>query len=208
MKVKELILNIIAKSIFLVIGIVLFVVVLYIQKRSDKSLSFEKTDARIISSEVIMGTDSDGNIDYFPSVSYEYMAGGKQYTSTSISMFEEGDRTKQWAESVAGRYPVGKEVTAYYDPVNPQEAVLQPGIDAGIVTFMYAVSLIVIAAGILVFFLVPSPWQKQKKINERVRTMLPLTTRPSVCMQCKKENPPGINICRFCGSPDLKEITL
>lgn len=58
-----------------------------------------------------------------PSVGYEYTVDGRRFSGDRISLAEiipESD-----IESTLDRYPVGKQVTVYYDPANPKKAVLE-----------------------------------------------------------------------------------
>lgn len=58
-----------------------------------------------------------------PSVGYEYTVNGKRFSGDRISLAEiipESD-----IESTLDRYPVGKEVTVYYNPADPRQSVLE-----------------------------------------------------------------------------------
>lgn len=61
-------------------------------------------------------------------VTYGYDVAGVSYSSDQVSM---GARTSSsvgaMEQSIVRRYPVGKTVTVYYDPVNPSQAVLERG---------------------------------------------------------------------------------
>lgn len=59
----------------------------------------------------------------YPAVTYEFSVKGRHYTGERISLAEiipESD-----IESILERYPVGAEVTAYYNPQNPSQTVLE-----------------------------------------------------------------------------------
>ena len=56
-------------------------------------------------------------------IRYQYTVGDVKYTSNAI------DATKRlyYPYDVAARYPEGKEVVVYYNPIKPSEAVIEPG---------------------------------------------------------------------------------
>jgi ribosomal protein L40E len=211
MKIIKVLIRMIGKFVFLISGMALLWVTLYIHTSGHKSRSWEKTDGIIISSSYFEKKDDEDRWFFYPSVSYSYTAGGKEYVSDKITLLSRAFDTEGQVKNFIRPYPAGKNVTVYYDPQTPQNAVLKTGTEGGILFCMYFWTIIVLGVGILLFFLVPSPVRERKMKelhNRRLAEKLPLTTKRSICLQCKKENPPGINRCTFCGSVDLKEITL
>jgi hypothetical protein len=57
-------------------------------------------------------------------VVYAYDVGGAEYTSTIKSRYP----SQQGADEFLARYPVDKPLTVYYDPEDPERAVLERGI--------------------------------------------------------------------------------
>lgn len=89
--------------------------------------SWQRTTGRVTRSEVRAQKRRD--MDEFektrslPFVGYEYVVDGKRFSGNRISLAEiipESD-----IESTLDRYPVGAEVTVYYDPADPRKAVLE-----------------------------------------------------------------------------------
>ncbi|MBN2533018.1 MAG: DUF3592 domain-containing protein [Spirochaetales bacterium] len=205
-----LLLRILGKFIFLVVGIIFLCIVIFVHTSSLQTFSWEITDGLILSASIIQRLDSDNQIEYYPEVSYSYSIEGKEYRSTRISLFQVGNGTKSEAATIVNRYPTGKNITVYYDPQNPGNAVLVRGISPFVMTILYILVVIVLAAGIIAAIMVPlsSRERKIRKIrNKALSSKLPPTTKPSTCLQCGKENPAGVTLCSFCGSVDLKEIT-
>jgi hypothetical protein len=71
----------------------------------------------------------DTEVTNEPRVEYEYQVGGKTYRNQRITI---GEKTSEYElEEILARYPVGAAVTVYYDPSNPQTAVLERDIFNG-----------------------------------------------------------------------------
>jgi hypothetical protein len=64
----------------------------------------------------------DTNVTNEPRVEYEYTVAGKKYRGRRIDL---GEKTSSYElESILDRYPLGMAVTVYYDPADPNTAVL------------------------------------------------------------------------------------
>ncbi len=59
----------------------------------------------------------------YPAVTYEYIVKGRRYTGDRISLAESIPESD--IEPTLERYPVGAEVTVYYNPNNPNQSVLE-----------------------------------------------------------------------------------
>lgn len=91
--------------------------------------SWQSTEGKIlisrVSSELRAG---DRTSSLTPHIRYEYMANGSRYESTNIQTEEISTNDQDQVEKTISQYPVGKKVTAYYNPEKPSQAVLSPGI--------------------------------------------------------------------------------
>ncbi len=65
---------------------------------------------------------------YLAAIDYEYQVGGKSYRSNRIAY--EGQNRNQTV-ALLNRYPKGKSVEVFYDPDDPEEAVLERGMKKG-----------------------------------------------------------------------------
>jgi hypothetical protein len=64
-----------------------------------------------------------------PNVQYEFMAAGQKQRGNRITI---GEKTSVYElEGLLSRYPVGKEVTVYFDPAHPAQAVLERDLPMG-----------------------------------------------------------------------------
>jgi len=66
---------------------------------------------------------------YYPAITYEYCVSGKTYSGRRIMLMGSGlaEGNKAHARLVCRRYPEGKVVDVYYDPADPEIAVLERG---------------------------------------------------------------------------------
>ena len=74
------------------------------------------------------GSGESDSISYGPAVSFDYEVRGQTYRSHQISssgFISNADQSR--AERKANEYPVGSQVTVYYDPDDPEFGVLEPG---------------------------------------------------------------------------------
>jgi hypothetical protein len=71
----------------------------------------------------------DSDVTNEPLVEYSYKAGNRTYRSRRITI---GEKTSEHElEAILERYPVGAEVTVYYDPAKPKNAVLERDLPMG-----------------------------------------------------------------------------
>jgi hypothetical protein len=78
---------------------------------------------------VSQGSGNDASTLRF---SYDYEASGRRYTSSAV-VYSHRLLNGDWApwepgpREVTRKYPVGTEVTVYYDAFTPSDAILEPG---------------------------------------------------------------------------------
>jgi hypothetical protein len=135
--------SIFSMGIFLLIGVGLTIWGWTILQNARASASWPTADGVVMRSEVTRSTDSEGGDSYSPEVTYSYNVNNTNFVNDMIKFGENSYSSRRKADEIAGNYPVGKNVTVYYDPEKPERSVLEPGVSAG--------SFIVIGIG--VFFI-------------------------------------------------------
>jgi hypothetical protein len=100
------------------------------RQKADASQSWPSTSGQITEASVShhTSTDSDGdtNDHYTPKVKYTYLAIGQEYKGDKLGFgFQQSFGSLPKAQAALARFPVGAQVTVYYDPNNPAEAVLE-----------------------------------------------------------------------------------
>jgi hypothetical protein len=93
---------------------------------------------------------------YGARIVFEYEAGGKTRFSNRRRFGELAGADAEWADEIASRYPEGSKLNVFYDPGDPDLAILEPGINseaywlpgAGLAFFLFglAVTLIIVPA--------------------------------------------------------------
>jgi len=118
----------IGKIIFFGFGILCIIGSLFFANKGYKQFSYGKnspywprTDGEIITSEEKYTSDSRGRGHYYSEIIFEYVVDGITYTSNKVD-FSDFKSTRFVKE-----YPRGRRVTVYYNPSNPNIAVLKPG---------------------------------------------------------------------------------
>ncbi len=86
--------------------------------------------------------DPDYSHAYLAVVRYEYTVEDVPYVSTDFADWD--PIPEEQARAIVARYPVGKRVKVYHDPLDPHAAVLEPG--AG---FSFRGSLVLPLVGLL-----------------------------------------------------------
>lgn len=90
------------------------------------SQSWPQTPGEIVSSRVRTDEDENGT-SYFGEVTFHYVVADSRYTSDNVS-FGQYSGNRSHAEEIVAKYPVGSQVTVYYDPNEVETAVLEPGV--------------------------------------------------------------------------------
>jgi hypothetical protein len=91
--------------------------------RGLKSRTWEPTSGSVQSSVIVPGGGKSGGSQ--PLVTYEYTVAGKTYQGKNVSFHF------NWTTPpgvVIQRYPPHSAITVYYNPLKPEQSVLEPGI--------------------------------------------------------------------------------
>ncbi len=112
------------------------------------AFTFVSTQGTVTSVNIESNSDSEGGITYTPEVNYSYTVGGQNHQGNRISYFTVSS-SHHTAQEVVDRFQVGKPVTVYYSPANPNNSVLLRGLD-GMVLFLaiFLLPFNVIGAGV------------------------------------------------------------
>ena len=146
--------------LFLGLGIFLIYRTQQSKKKAAASQNWPSTTGQITDSHVSrsQSTDSDGETiaSYSARVAYTYQVGGQTYSGENIAFgFNPSYNNQPKAQAAAARYPMGSQVSVYYDPGNPSDAVLErqaPGSKVGmIVGIIFIVTSVCLACPVMLF---------------------------------------------------------
>tara|TARA_B110000459_G_scaffold203300_1_gene259261 strand:- start:89 stop:715 length:627 start_codon:yes stop_codon:yes gene_type:complete len=110
---------------------------------------WEPVDGIVENSYVSTSTDGEGGTTYCLHVDYQYTVDGRTYDGERISYTAENS-CNSWSANSDDEYPEGKEITVYYNPTNPSESVLLPGLSG--VDFFICCFFIFPLVGLLLLF--------------------------------------------------------
>lgn len=136
--------------ICVVVGIALIAYGFYQRSRLRESESWVPSTATIGKAELLTGNTTD-SVEYRISIVYQYMANGVSYTGQRVGFGPRSYLRKKRAQAELERYPVNSTVVAYFNPEKPEDAVLVREAPSNILYLVMGVSLLGLAAGILVW---------------------------------------------------------
>ena len=102
-------------------------------------------------------------------VTYSYTVDGQIYQTYPVSIGEPRVESidQKNVQLVLDKYPLGKEVKVYYDPENPETAVLEPGVtQQNYGSWATAISISIVVSGIIIIFL---PYLREARRQSKLR---------------------------------------
>jgi hypothetical protein len=125
------------------------------QQKVKASMSWPYVLGKVLAAsvrQVVVRGDADtrDTTNYVPSVQYEYQVGGQNYQGNRLAFQEKGYNSHKKAFKLVADFPVGGPVSVYFDPANPQNAVLERKAHGN--NFILAVGGILVLAAISSLF--------------------------------------------------------
>lgn len=145
---------------FVALGVLLIVMNIRSKKKSEASQGWPAATGRVIESVVkkergVEDEDGVANYIYTVNVDYEYEVGGVIYHNKKISFGSRPSYNKQaQAQEHLLNYPLGASVNVYYDPANPQEAVLERVARSSKLGMIMGIIMLVVGLGTLAFMMI------------------------------------------------------
>lgn len=148
--------------LFFLIGIFIMRAAIDNRKKAEESTSWPSAQGTItkVWVETQRHEDDDGSvtITHFPRWEYEFAVSGTTYANQNIKYGGTGGSHNELdAQERLNQYPLNSQVQVFYNPVNPEEAVLEPGTQ-GTMALIYfggglAFIMFVIIAGLAIWAL-------------------------------------------------------
>ena len=126
--------GIVCGLIFGVAGLFLLILGFRQFRTSKASVDWPSVEGQVSIATVEMKVESGDNgtsRKYSPRVVYNYSVAGQQYTSDQVVIGARAWYPSQIKAETKLMYQSGQQVTVYYDPENPDQAVLEAGATRG-----------------------------------------------------------------------------
>jgi hypothetical protein len=97
-----------------------------VNKQKYANSNYLPVDATVLSSRTRVSTSGSGSSStrsYSPEIEYEYIVEGSRYKSERF-WYTGSLKGEKHVDQIVARYPKGKIVKAFYDPLKPEESVL------------------------------------------------------------------------------------
>lgn len=119
------------KYVVVAIGIVLLVLAIRQYEEGQKLTFWASTNARVLESTVerIKSGVQHSSSSYIPHVEYEYEIDGQVYIGNNIQLSEINYASKKQAKTIASKYPKNARIDIYYDPLKPENSVIESHIN-------------------------------------------------------------------------------
>jgi hypothetical protein len=114
------------RVVFSVAGVGLIILGLFTMRETSRSRGWVKVDGRVVTSSV-NEFRGKGGATYRPLVMYSYSVGPVRFMSNRIAFHPVSSGDRRAAATLAAGYPVGRTVQVFYDPQDPEQAVLDRG---------------------------------------------------------------------------------
>jgi hypothetical protein len=118
---------------------------IYQRRRVGASQAWPSTLGKIVSSKLVEGSSSDGGRTISAEVVYSYTVAGQEYRSDHRDFGGGGSGSLAGGNAIIARYPAGSNVTVYYNPATPGDAVIERR--SSIAGLMYALCAMFVLFG-------------------------------------------------------------
>ncbi|MDP2653307.1 MAG: DUF3592 domain-containing protein [Candidatus Omnitrophota bacterium] len=119
-------------SIFLIVGLAVMNMGFKQIQKSKLSMTWPTVEGVVSSSDMGRHRDSDRGTTYSADVTYRYVLEGTTYVSSKVRYGSLNTSNPADAQRVLNRYPVGTKVSVHFNPDDPYESVLEPGMHGGV----------------------------------------------------------------------------
>ncbi len=149
-------LGLLIMPLFLIAGIFLARHGSKVLDNAKQSIAWPTTQGVIVNSEVVRernrnSSSSGSSVTYTADVMFEFQLDGQTYSSNNVSFGQYSSSSASDARKIVRAYPANSRVTVYYNPDNPDESVLEPGVSAGSYMIL-GMGILFSAIGVLGFF--------------------------------------------------------
>jgi hypothetical protein len=140
--------------LFFLFGVAMLGIAGWLVVQSLRTYGWRVVDGVIRTREIKAHSSGESGTTYSPTISYEYEAAGTGYSGETIAF---GMMSSSSSYDDANKYPIDKKVLVHYNPADPSEAVLEPGIHGGTWSYLgLGTAFVLVTGGVLRTYKVPS----------------------------------------------------
>ncbi len=123
---------------------------------AKQSVNWPTVQGIVTESKPLQNCGKGKNRDlFYPAIKYSYFVDGQSYDGYQIAIGPTDCGTQDTIKKIIAPYPLGKTVTIWYKPQNPQESILQAGkVTDSTWPNIYSTSLTVVGFVLLAWWLV------------------------------------------------------
>ncbi len=146
-----------------IFGIIPFFIYFNVSRVAGDEVNWLATEAEVIAAEVKVSVHTDRKYDkrtkkyttrstssYAPEITYKFMAAGKEYTGRKFRALGFSSQKESEIRELIARYPAGRQITVYYNPVKNDEAVIEKAPAPSKLLLVFGGGLVLI--GLLIVF--------------------------------------------------------
>jgi hypothetical protein len=139
-------------------GVKIFLSYQHIKQKLADSQFWQEGEASVIASEVerIVRRDEDSHtVTFQPRVTYTYAVEGQDYQGDQIGFGKFEFSAARKAKGIVENYPVGENVQVFYNPLDPQDAVLERTIFrpySYLISALIFILVMLVMIGMLIFW--------------------------------------------------------
>jgi hypothetical protein len=143
---EEMIALAVAGVILLAVAALLIGIGWFSRQKVKASQAWPSTPGRIVGSGVEVSSGSEGGNVYRAVVTYRYQVGGQVFQNNRRVFGDTVSSSNRGAaERTAARFVAGSSVPVYYNPANPQDAVLER--KSGVAGLMFGLGALFVVLG-------------------------------------------------------------
>ncbi len=120
-----------ASYIFLSIGLIALWGIGGSISRKRRATAWPSTQATITKSKTSQKKSNKGSTLYYPDISYSFEVHGRAFEGNDIRGKAEGISIESMAQKITDIYPEGSESKVFYNPLKPDDCLLEPGCTKG-----------------------------------------------------------------------------
>ena len=132
-------------SVFLIVGVAVTAAMVGSVVRGVTSRGWSPVPATVVSSNVRSHSGEDTS--YSVNILYAYAVGGREYRSNRYNFMGGSSSGYQGKREIVDRHPPGTRVTAYVNPDDPTEAVIERGVTPGMLLLLAPLLFAGVGAG-------------------------------------------------------------